>query len=213
MNEKNLFYRSPSAYRLGLVLLHRRAYMRRNRIIAGEVGVDVSVLDVGCGPAFLAAYLDRSCTYTGFDPNEDFLRFAKRRGRDVRRGDAVDEGSYRNTDCVVCCDLIHHLDVADHAPLFALLVRHARRRLIVSEPTLPDTFAFHGLRYRLLKSAVRLLERDGMNRADLDTRFTESELRARMEDGFLRVPTAAPRRIQRCGVDLIVTYDLEQRRR
>jgi len=83
------------------------------------------ILDIGCGPADILAYLPEA-NYTGFDISPEYVRAAKQRfgtrGRfysgDV--GLATIEGEQGTFDLVMAIGVVHHLDDAQAAKLFEL---------------------------------------------------------------------------------------------
>jgi len=84
-----------------------------------------SVLDVGCGDAALRKLLP-SCRYTGIDLAGDAdLRLDLDRVERLEFGDAA-------FDCVVCTDVLEHLENIHR--VFRELIRVARRHVILSLP-------------------------------------------------------------------------------
>jgi SAM-dependent methyltransferase len=85
------------------------------------------LLDIGCGPADLLAFLPQGVEYVGFDASPGYVRSAVRRFGDrgrfhcspVDRGivDALGPASF---DLVVAHGLLHHLDDRQAQEFFAL---------------------------------------------------------------------------------------------
>jgi ubiquinone/menaquinone biosynthesis C-methylase UbiE len=96
-----------------------------NEVIRAEAGM--KVLDVGCGPADILAYLP-AVDYTGIDLNVKHIEFAQCRYADRGRfiiGNASDdlnqqEGAF---DLVIVSGLLHHLTDSECLVLFASLRR------------------------------------------------------------------------------------------
>ena len=82
------------------------------------------VLDIGCGPADILAYLPHDIEYHGYDANGSYIATASRRygnrGRFAQRTvslDAADEvGAF---DVVMALGVLHHLTDADAGIVFA----------------------------------------------------------------------------------------------
>ena len=98
------------------------------------------VLDIGCGPAEILAYLP-AVQYTGIDLSPEYIEAAKQRfGNRGRfcRGDvglATLEGEHGTFDAVLSMGVLHHLDNKQAAKLFALARRALRPggRLVTSD--------------------------------------------------------------------------------
>ncbi|HET6329965.1 MAG TPA: class I SAM-dependent methyltransferase [Holophagaceae bacterium] len=84
------------------------------------------ILDIGCGPADIVAFLPSSCAYIGFDANPDYIEDAKRahpQRKDafscqmVKEATLVDPGTW---DIVMANGVIHHLDDGEALQLFAI---------------------------------------------------------------------------------------------
>jgi cyclopropane fatty-acyl-phospholipid synthase-like methyltransferase len=118
---------SPWAYRAVQALVrgdasYRKLVERHLPVRPGE-----RVLDVGCGPADLRAYLPADADYVGFDASPRYVAWARRRYGDRARIlcqtlervelEALGLGSF---DWVVAYGLVHHLDDREAADFFAL---------------------------------------------------------------------------------------------
>ncbi|GEM_PF-717175 len=125
-------YMHPTAYNFYLRVLHRSSLRERYKIISGEIGCNNIVFELGCGTGILAEYLDKSCDYIGWDLNQAFIRYLKKKGRKVELRDIFDFSGYpRNHVCVIT-DVLHHV-----VPKEWPLVRNALKsteKLIVVEP-------------------------------------------------------------------------------
>jgi SAM-dependent methyltransferase len=119
--------RSPSIYKGLMFALGADNAIRRyvNEVLKPTPGI--KMLDVGCGPANILAYLP-PLDYTGIDLNEKHVALARElygtRGRFIV-GNAADdlrqdEGSF---DLINVSALLHHLDDAEAISLFASLKR------------------------------------------------------------------------------------------
>ncbi|MEQ8433448.1 MAG: class I SAM-dependent methyltransferase [Oceanicaulis sp.] len=104
----------PEVYELFQHVIGARAYMRKaiNRYLAPVAGE--KVLDIGCGPGGVLAYLPK-VDYVGFDHSERYIQYASQRyagrGRfhcdDVKNFAAYDHGGF---DIAIAYGILHHLD-------------------------------------------------------------------------------------------------------
>lgn len=136
----------PLVYRVVQSLVgadHCRQLLAR-RVFQLQTGM--SVLDVGCGPADLLAYLPRGIAYTGYDINEEYIQNAVLRFGDRgtflvgAAGRIPDELASRRFDRITVIGLLHHLSdpeasrlLGDLAPLLA-----PNGFLVNVDPTLTD---------------------------------------------------------------------------
>jgi SAM-dependent methyltransferase len=127
---KSLPYKIPRLYEIGVrILLGKTVSLRYSRI-AQEIGSNKKVFDLGCGTGMLYSYLD-SCTYTGWDLNDSFVRYCQKKGLNVHKKDIFKFSEYPKCDYIVCCDILHHVIPKDE-----LLLREAVKRatVIATEP-------------------------------------------------------------------------------
>lgn len=114
-------------------------FMHRLAAIIGIRAGD-RVLDIGCGPADILAYLPKDVDYTGFDISERYIAAAK--GRYGARGkfavravsqNAEDSGEY---DAVISLGVLHHLSDLDARTLLDCASRLLRPggRLVTCDP-------------------------------------------------------------------------------
>ena len=129
-----IWYWHPYLHRVATRLVHGRHYTARLRRVAALIGKDNSVLDLGCGTCALARFLDRSTEYEGWDLNEGFIRFNKRRGLKVKVKDCFEYCGSPDVDVIVLSDLLHHVSLVRRERLLALALRFARKKVIVVEP-------------------------------------------------------------------------------
>jgi SAM-dependent methyltransferase len=87
---------------------------------------DSRILDIGCGPADIVAFLPPTCHYIGFDANPDYIEDAKRAHPQrndafscqmVKEATLVDPGTW---DLVMANGVLHHLDDEEALQLFAI---------------------------------------------------------------------------------------------
>jgi hypothetical protein len=125
-------YRFPRLYDLVLKILHGKELKKRYQLIAREVGEDQRVFEPGCGTCLVVPHLRNGCTYEGWDLNDTFVEFNRKKKIAVRKRDIFDFEHYPENDVTIICDVLHHI-----APDHVRLIKGARKRtkkLIVSEP-------------------------------------------------------------------------------
>jgi SAM-dependent methyltransferase len=162
----------PAVYRL---LQHVAGATRSRRVfvadfIRGRAGD--RVLDVGCGPADLLAFLPPGVIYTGYDLNPRYIELARRRygerGRFlVGRAATLDDGELGGPfDRVLLVALLHHLE-DDEA---RMLLAQAARLLA------PDgvVVTFDNVRYPGQSRAARwIIDRDRGGRVRSPQAYTD----------------------------------------
>lgn len=130
--KRALTYQFPAIYN-GFVSILDRNLKEKYRFIAEIIGKDKKVFELGCGTALLAEYLDKSCSYTGWDMNEKFVDYCRRKGLKVFKENIFDFEKYPESDVIVILDVLHHI-----VPQDKKLIQEAKKRtkkLIVSEPS------------------------------------------------------------------------------
>ena len=102
----------------------------------------MKVLDIGCGPADILAYLS-DVDYAGFDISEDYIsqarqKFKKRGDFHCKQLEATDLESLPSFDVVFALGLLHHLDdaVAIGVMQLALKALKPGGRLLTIDPCL-----------------------------------------------------------------------------
>jgi SAM-dependent methyltransferase len=138
-------------------MMHGRTLHQRYNYIARLAGE--SVIDVGCGTGKLVDYLPENSNYLGIDLNDNFLRHAKKRGRNVLKHDALTFDRFGEFDACVIMDLLHHINPR-HEEFIERVLRDVRKRVIICEP-----FEVPG-RNPITKNLVRIIDDDGINRQD-----------------------------------------------
>ncbi len=127
---KSLPYRNPLIYELGLKLLHGKTLTQRYRRISEIIGPGKTVLDLGCGTGLLASYL-HNCRYIGWDMNQKFIDYCKKKGLHVFKKNILDYKEYPDCDYIVFCDILHHIVPQDEYILKAAVQKAA---VIAVEP-------------------------------------------------------------------------------
>ncbi len=212
MQKKSFVYKWPIAYKLGLKLLHGKGYNKKYNYISGQIGHSKSVLDVACGIAELAGFLHPTSTYRGFDINEKFIRYAQRKGLEVRVGNALDVNMYIPSDKVVLCDAVHHMGFENERSVLENSLNAAKQQLIICEP-FKDSYQkmisnCPNFSKKIFEAIFNYLDKDGNNRVRFENIKTKKELEETMQEGYGIIPKQTKRIFKSIGEDLIVTYYL-----
>jgi SAM-dependent methyltransferase len=127
-----IIYRYPQVYDLVVKALHGKSLKKRYEIIGNEIGENKKVFELGCGTSMIYPFLHKGCEFEGWDLNERFLKYCRKREIKVSRKDIFDFQDYPENDVTLICDVLHHV-----IPRHEMLVMEALKRskkVIVSEP-------------------------------------------------------------------------------
>jgi len=193
---KSPFYCSGWLYRAGMHVFHGKALAEKYACICGLIKPGECVLDVGCGTGTLQSHLKEN-GYVGLEMNDDFIRYAKKKGRTVLKQDALAYEGFDDFDVCVMMDVLHHVNPR-HRELVERALSGVRGRVIVSEP-----YEVKG-RNGIVKTAIKLIDADGVN--DAEEWMTKDELLA-----FYRALDAS--RVIELPGSLIAVFDANLRRR
>ena len=123
------------------------AHQFRTNFVSNHVRpfLDMSLLDIGCGPADILAYLPK-INYWGYDISESYILMARATYKD--RGhfyckllQSEDLDRLPQFDLVLAIGLLHHLDGSDALEVMGLAYRALRPggRLITVDPCIDST--------------------------------------------------------------------------
>lgn len=183
-------YWSGWIYRASMHALHGKDLKLRYSHIRSLILPGESVLDVGCGTGTLQSHL-KGNEYLGIDLNTDFVRYAKKKGRNVIHQDALEFSRYKDFDVCVITDFLHHI-APRHKEFMESVLPQVKKRVIVCEP-----FESQG-RHPIAKKLILMVDHDGIN--DSGEWMGEAEL-MRFYSGF------NPSRIDNVCQSLIAVYD------
>jgi SAM-dependent methyltransferase len=158
---KSIFYRYPLLYDLGIQFI----YFNGLKILKDIVGRRKSVFEPGCGYGRMKKYLYSDCNYSGVDLNETFIEYGKKRNRDISIGNALDERLYRESDAILLCDIIHHLNGQKH-DLVSIAVKFAREKVVIVEPLFVDLATRGNAFSRAIGKFMAVMDADGFNEID-----------------------------------------------
>ena len=183
-------YWSGRFYSAGIMMMHGKNLQQRYRYISRLAGE--SVIDVGCGTGKLADYLPKDNIYLGIDLNENFLRHAKKRGRNVMKQDALTFDRFAEFDVCVVMDLLHHINPR-HEEFIERVLRDVKKRVIVCEP-----FEVPG-RHPITKNLIQLMDDDGFN--SQDENWMDKKTLLKFYDSF------NPVQVDEVGQAMIAVYE------
>jgi cyclopropane fatty-acyl-phospholipid synthase-like methyltransferase len=163
-----------------------------------------SVLEPACGPAELAGYLPRGVSYFGFDINEEFLKYAGKKGRHVAVGNVLDSKNFKKSDYVIAVDILHHLPPETHEKFLTYCSESARKAFILCEPT--DEEEPSSILFPIKKFIVEWFEQDGENKISVHSGFDSKEYDEKIKRGFGVIGDSVKREVKKMGADTIVTF-------
>lgn len=129
----SIWYKHPSFYESGMKIIHGRDFYKRFEEIAQIIGKNKSVLDLGAGAFTLARFLDKSCSYEGWDLNKTFVEYYRKKRLNVKHRNCLDFGNYPPVDCITLIDILHHVG-KNRGLLIEKCLAHTKEKLIICEP-------------------------------------------------------------------------------
>jgi len=124
---KSPLYIFPSLYEKLIPFHHGHAYKERmfliKLLLKGK-----RILELGCGTGINSIFLDGD--YYGFDANEEFIKYGKKKGRNINYGNIYNI-PLKNCDAILIVDVLHHLP--DHCKLLKKIVSTGKE-VVVCEP-------------------------------------------------------------------------------
>ncbi len=163
-----------------------------------------SVLEPACGPASLADYLPKGVRYFGFDLNEEFIKYAKNKNRNVVIGDVLDKKNYKKSEYVIAVDILHHLPDEVKKKFLEYSFESCEKAFIICEPT--EKQNKDSIFFPVKKFFIEWFERDGQNDMSVDSGFEPEAYNKWIKEGFGVIPNSAKRVVEKMGTDTIVTF-------
>lgn len=163
-------YRHPRLYDFFIAWIYPPKLMKRVKELVGK---DKSIFEVAAGYGRMADYIDSSSRYSGIDLNPFFLNYAKKKARNVTRGDMFNPASYYRSDVILLVDGVHHIEKDRLRVLFDLIFTHAQERVVVVEPAFVNFGSRYGAPGRILDKFLLWFDNDGFNR--INRWFTDEE--------------------------------------
>ncbi len=153
-----------------MLLLYRRNYFTRYRVLADLIPSQSSVLDLCCGPGILyQRYLrHKNVNYTGLDINEGFIKRVIQMGNHGLVWDLRDDKPLPCADYVVMQASLYHF-LPDPTCIVKRMLNAADKRVIIAEPIRN----LSGHKTRLLRNLAKRFSDTGTGG---QMRFTEQAL-------------------------------------
>lgn len=205
MSRKSIIYRFPLLYIWGLKWIHKSNFSKRYQYISSFVKKGDLVLEPGCGPAILANFLPQGAYYQGFDTNQHFVNYAKKRHSRVSLGDVLDPKSYFKAPVIVVCDVLHHIDPVDRKLFIQNCYSSADELFIICDPGKKINHKPNIL-YPLWKRLSEWSEKDGTNNFKYEYFLTRDQLFNEIDNGFGVIPSSVKREVKEIGDDIIAIY-------
>ena len=159
---KSISYKFANAYNILISIVDRGITEKKFLLMSKLIGKDKKVFELGCGTSFLSNYLDESCSYVGWDLNENFVNNCKKRGLKVYQKNIFDFKDYPESDVIIMSDVLHHVVPRDKE-----LIREAKKRtkkLIITEPRTGLKFSHRGVPFCVYELFDKILgDNDGIN--------------------------------------------------
>lgn len=156
---RSVVYIHPRIYDFAIRFL----YLDGLKILRNLIGKGKSVFEAACGYGRMQRYLDSTCTYSGIDLNEKFIEFGRKRNRDIRIGNVLDDSQYRKSDVVLLADILHHLTIPDVKRLLSIATKFAREKVLIIEPVFVKIGARNNFFSRLIAKFMIWMDSDGFN--------------------------------------------------
>ncbi len=147
-------YCNPIVYETLIRMRHRKFFDARLKLIA-RILKGKRVVELGCGTGRNSLFLD--CKYKGFDIKKKFVKYGKKKDRNVEVGN-VFSVSFKGYDAILMVDILHHLP--DHEKLLKKAIQ-SRKSVIVCEPF--EKPIKNGLLKFVFKKLNGWLDSDGTN--------------------------------------------------
>jgi SAM-dependent methyltransferase len=195
-------YKFPTAYNLFLKIIHGKKLSGRYNFISKIIGKNKRVLDLGCGTGLLYDYLDKSCTYEGWDLNNKFINENKKKINVVLKN-VFDYEDYPENDVIVISDLLHHV-VPRHDELI-IKAKKKTKKIVLIEPSVGINII--GTRNTFLKTLNKIIDKifsddDGINSFEDRCKWFEKK-----EDVYKYFMKFNPKLIKEFGLDYIVVLE------
>jgi len=163
-----IWYKHPKFYEFGMKIIHGKEFYKRFERISRIIGKNKSVLDLGAGSFTLARFLDKSCSYEGWDLNKVFTKYYKKKGLNVKYKNCLDYKDYPIVDSITLIDILHHIG-EKRGILIEKCLAHANNKLIICEPYKGKESRFYWFLVWLrqnLKLEKLIGDYDGINEQD-----------------------------------------------
>lgn len=175
----SLQYKYPRIYDIGIRITHRPKVLKE---FYKAVGSKVSVFDVAAGYGGMSRYISSENLYSGIDLNDISLRYAKKHGINIRKGNIFDQTAYTKSDVLILVDVVHHINPDKLSALFDLVFTNSQKRVVIMEPAFVNLQAKYGFLGKIIDKILMKLDDDGVNK--IDNWYSESEYLALIKGRF-----------------------------
>ena len=156
---KSIFYMHPFLYEFGIRFL----YFDGLSILKDIIGKQKEVFEPACGYGRIKKFIYSCCKYSGIDLNERFIRYGRKKKRDIYVGNILDIRQYKNSDVIILSDILHHLTIKDVKKLVSIAVQYAREKIVIVEPEFVTAAGKKNIFSRLLGKFMSVTDFDGIN--------------------------------------------------
>ena len=159
---RSIFYRFPLLYEWGMWVI----YFDGLAILKEVIGKKKSVFEPACGYGRIKKYLYPDCIYTGIDLNHHFIKYGRKRNREICLGNIFDTSMYRQADAILLCDILHHLKIKEIRKLLAIAAQFALEKIVIIEPTFVHIATLNNMLSRAIGRVMAAMDSDGFNKID-----------------------------------------------
>ncbi len=135
-------------------------------ILKKIIGKSKSVFEPACGYGRIKKYLYPDCIYAGIDLNRHFIKYGRKRNREIHPGNIFDTAVYRRADTILLCDILHHLKIKEIRKLLAIAAQFALEKIVIIEPTFVQIAARDNIFSRAVGKVMAAMDYDGFNKID-----------------------------------------------
>jgi len=127
---KSIIYWHPVFYYALMQIIYKGKLKEHYTLLAKEID-NLKVLDLCCADGRLADFLINKKNYLGIDINHIFVKSAKKKGIEVKKGDILDI-EWPETDCIILMGSLYQF-YPNHDSLVKKMLNHASKKVILSE--------------------------------------------------------------------------------
>lgn len=151
-----------------------KIYCKKYNFISNLVGKNNSVLDLGCGTGILSDFLDYTCKYTGWDLNENFVKYGIKKDRNLKCKNIFDFKDYPKVDIIILDLVLHHV-YSKSSLLIYKSIKKAKKMVIIVEDSM-KAFETENFLYKIfskIRKKIKIIDiifggHDGINKIELN---------------------------------------------
>lgn len=172
-------YRCPELYDFLISFIYPKKLLE---LFRQEVGKNKTVFEIAAGYGRMAKFIHSSNRYYGIDLNRNFVKFGRKKGLELEIKDIFDPQAYKKSDVYLVVDVVHHLPEKKLGRLFEMVFAHAKKKVIVIEPSFVNMESKYGVLGKLYDWFFKVIDYDGFN--DISRWMTEKEYAALFQKRF-----------------------------